>query len=194
MKQVRNIFELAKEVDELRDSVFKLANTTEAEDKRLASSVNTVEDQILALPTPHRPLYLLTVLCGGLLGAFLSLALLWFINPASFEKPKPEVKPVAATIPADPVPNPAPSIVTPVLFVTLDSECWVEIRQGDEIAVKGDHYPLDSQFEVAPPATVRSGCPGQIHYWLGGREIHPRNESKAPSKSEIVTVTSPEKS
>jgi hypothetical protein len=179
MKQVRNIFELAKEVDELRDSVFKLANTTEAEDKRLASSVNTVEDQILALPVPHRPYYLLTVLCGGLLGTFLTLLVLWFVNPAAFEKPKPEVKPVAATIPADPAPNPAPSIVTP---------CWVEIRQGDEIAVKGDHYPLDSQFEVAPPATVRSGCPGQIHYWLGGREIHPRNESRAPDKSEVVTV------
>jgi hypothetical protein len=73
-------------------------------------------------------------------------------------------------------------------------DCWIRISVGDsrvvaEGTVMGGNIDTYA-FPVGQIATVRTGCPGGVRYWVNGEEIQPE-ESKQPhdtSKVELVEV------
>ena len=145
--------------------------------------------------------HLRDILLGALLGGLVGMAMLAIINPEAL-RPSRGTIPSAIVLKATdapfstvaPTPAQSPEGLKGLPLVTTDAtdaeiilgkDCWLEVTGQSVIA--GAIYPA-SKIGLAIPSQVRSGCPGAIHYFVGGKEVFPENLSKAPSKSEVVEL------
>lgn len=81
------------------------------------------------------------------------------------------------------------------LEISLKADCWIQVRElkpvdyiwTEGVKQKGLLDPI-----LFPPGgglvrvQVRSGCPGMVTYGVNGQTLKPKNDSKAPDKSEVV--------
>jgi len=150
--------------------------------------------------------HLRDILLGALLGGLVGMAMLAIINPEALRPSRANVpvavasKSVTASSDLNAFHDMSVSVGTTApaaqgfpsmtshdtdAEIVLDKDCWLEVTGQSVIA--GAIYPA-SKIGLVIPSQVRSGCPGAIHYFVGGKEVFPENLSKAPGKSEVVEL------